>query len=184
MNCTDARRMITPYVKHELNDRDTEQFLNHVEHCKDCMEELDICFTMYRALELLECGNHQEYNFTKLLKENIRETRRRIFGRKVFRLIHLSFVFLAELLLILTVITGFEMRRGELEHNVFERAILMFRRPAGLREGEETEKQTEKGTEKRCSVSMHGSRAGRSESEPMTINTFFKTISLSPAAEI
>ena len=45
-------------------------------------------------------------------------------------------------------ITGFEMRRGELEHNVFERAILMFRRPAGLREGEETEKQTEKGTEK------------------------------------
>ena len=82
MNCTEARRMVTPYVKHELDDREMEQFLDHVEHCKDCMEELDIYFTMYQALELLESGKHQEYNFSKMLKENIRDTRRRIFRKE------------------------------------------------------------------------------------------------------
>lgn len=144
MNCTEARRMVTPYVKHELGDRETEQFLDHVEHCKDCMEELDIYFTMYQALELLESGKHQEYNFSKMLKENIRDTRRRIFGRKVFRALHVVLLFLAEILLVFTVITGFEMRRGEIEHTIFERAILMFRRPAGLQQEDaaETEEET------------------------------------------
>ena len=144
MNCTEARRMVTPYVKHELDDREMEQFLDHVEHCKDCMEELDIYFTMYQALELLESGKHQEYNFSKMLKENIRDTRRRIFGRKVFRALHVVLLFLAEILLVFTVITGFEMRRGEIEHTIFERAILMFRRPAGLQQEDaaETEEET------------------------------------------
>ena len=41
MTCNEARRLITAYVKKELPDRELEQFLYHVEHCRHgCMDEL------------------------------------------------------------------------------------------------------------------------------------------------
>ena len=45
MNCIEARRMGTPFVDRELTDKETEQFLEHIENCSDCRDELDIYFT-------------------------------------------------------------------------------------------------------------------------------------------
>ena len=65
MNCTEARRMVTPYVKHELDDRETEQFLDHVEHCKDCMEELDIYLPCIRLWSFWRAGNIRNIIFQR-----------------------------------------------------------------------------------------------------------------------
>ena len=71
MNCMEARRMVTPFIKRELSDREAEQFLRHIEHCSDCMDELDMYFTVYKALDTLESGVHNELDFQKMLEADI-----------------------------------------------------------------------------------------------------------------
>ena len=83
MNCIEARRMVTLYVNKELSDKETEMFLDHIEHCSDCMDELDIYFTVYRALDSLDTGAHHEFDFKKMLEEDIRMERRAILRRKI-----------------------------------------------------------------------------------------------------
>lgn len=136
MKCIEARRMVTPFVNKELTDRETEQFLRHIEHCSDCMDELDIYFTVYKALNTLDSGTHQEYNFRKMLHEDIRLTKRGIAHRKAFHLCRGIVLALAELLMILSVYTGYQVRRGEIENSIFQRAIyrLNHRRVESLEE--------------------------------------------------
>lgn len=111
MNCIEARRMVTPFIKKELSDRETEQFLNHVEHCADCMDELDIHFTVYKALDTLDSGVHHEYDFRRMLNEEIRNARRRILRRKMFRALYWLVLFLTEVLLVLSIYTGYQQKR-------------------------------------------------------------------------
>lgn len=125
MKCMEARRMVTPYVNRTLSDKETEQFLDHVEHCRDCMEELDIYFTMYKAMDSLDSGSHQEYNFKKMLEEDIHAARRSILVHKLSRITRIMIVLIAEVLLIGSVFTGYAMRKGDMTNqNMFQKAIL------------------------------------------------------------
>lgn len=122
MNCIEARRMVTPFVKRELSDRETEQFLKHVEHCSDCMDELNIYFTVYKALNMLDSEQHHEYDFEKMLGEEIHAARLSILRHRVSGVLHGLLFAVAELLLIGSVFTGFEMRQGDRE-SMIRRAI-------------------------------------------------------------
>ena len=123
MNCMEARRMVTPFLKKELSDKDTEQFLKHVEHCSDCMEELDMYFMVYRALDTLDSGMHNEYDFQKMMHEEIRAAKLGIIRRKITRAAGYVTLVLAELLLIFSVYTGYEMKNSEVRHSAIQRAI-------------------------------------------------------------
>ena len=150
MNCMEARRMVTPFIKRELTDKESEQFLKHIEHCSDCMDELDIYFTVYKALDSLDSGAHHENDFRKLMEEEIRSVKRGILRRKVFRALRSATLILAELLLLLSVYTGFEVQRGETQQSTFHRAIHRLHSGDGSRyEAPETteEKMPEPGAE-------------------------------------
>ena len=123
MNCIEARRMVTPFIKRELSDKETEQFLKHIEHCSDCMDELDIYFTVYKALDTLDSGMHSEYNFKKLLAEEIRSVRYGVMRRKMLRTLHRGILLLVELLLLLSLYTGYEVRKSETRSSTIHRAI-------------------------------------------------------------
>ena len=123
MNCIEARRMVTPYVNKELSDKDMEQFLKHIEHCRDCRDELDIYFTMYKAIDLLDSGSHQEFDFRKMLENDIRASHRSVIARRITRLVRCIILLIAEVILLFCVYTGYEMRKGELERSSFQRMI-------------------------------------------------------------
>lgn len=123
MNCIEARRMVAPFVKKELSEKETEQFLRHIEHCSDCMDELDIYFTVYKALDTLDSGTHQEYNFQKMMKEELRAAKRSIVIHKAFHIFRFVILVMTELLLVISLYTGIEMKRGEMKSSTFHRAI-------------------------------------------------------------
>ena len=123
MNCIEARRMVTPFVDRELTDKETEQFLEHIESCSDCRDELDIYFTVYHALNSLDSGAHHEFNFKIMLEEDIREAKRGVMRRKALRAIRGIMLVAAEVLLLVSVITGYEMKQGEISHSTFQKAI-------------------------------------------------------------
>lgn len=156
MTCNEARRLITAYVKKELPDRELEQFLYHVEHCSDCMDELDTYYTVYQALDLLDSGGCHNYDFRNMLKNEIRATKKGILRRKIAGILLGILVVAAELLLAVSVYTGYEIDRGAQQSTLIERAILhMNYRGQKIPETEEaseseqkTLEETEKGKQK------------------------------------
>lgn len=127
MNCNEARRMITAYVKKELSEKELEAFLHHIAHCSDCMDELDTYYTVYQALDLLDSGDHHDYDFRRMLSEDIRASWRRLRRRKAFGVICGILLVLTECLLIGSAYTGYEIRQGQLEYTTIQRALLRMR---------------------------------------------------------
>ena len=156
MTCNEARRLITAYVKKELPDRELEQFLYHVEHCSDCMDELDTYYTVYQALDLLDSGGCHNYDFRNMLKNEIRATKKGILRRRIAGILLGILVVAAELLLAVSVYTGYEIDRGAQQSTLIERAILHMnyrgQKVPETEEASESERkaleETEKGKQK------------------------------------
>lgn len=142
MKCTEARRMVTPFINHELSDREAEQFLHHVEHCSDCKDELDTYFMVYRTLDTLDEGiQHKENDFQKMLSEEIRSAKRGILTRRVAAVFRGLLIILAELLMLLCIFIGYENRSEDAGKHKFHRAIY------GTQEETEPEMVFESGAE-------------------------------------
>lgn len=56
MNCKDAEKMIPDFLVKKLNRNQLSQFLEHVENCPDCMEELTIQYLVMTGTSLIEDG--------------------------------------------------------------------------------------------------------------------------------
>ena len=169
MTCNEARRLITAYVKKELPDRELEQFLYHVEHCSDCMDELDTYYTVYQALDLLDSGGCHNYDFRNMLKNEIRATKKGILRRKIAGILLGILVVAAELLLAVSVYTGYEIDRGAQQSTLIERAILhMNYRGQKILETEgasESEQKTMEETEKRKRKESQNKEISREETQ-------------------
>ncbi len=124
MTCNEARRMITPYVKKELSEKETEEFLHHIENCSDCMDELDTYYTVYQALDLLDSTDRHDFNFRNMLKEDIRMAQRKIALRKTLTAAAAVLLILTELLMGYSVYTGYRIKQGEEQLTVIQRAML------------------------------------------------------------
>lgn len=142
MNCREARRMVTPFINHELSDRETEHFLRHVEHCSECMDELETYFMVYRAIDTLDTGaHHKENDFQKMLGEEIRSAKRGILTRRGMMIFRVLLMTLAEVFMLLSIFIGYENRSEDAGKHAFHRAIY------GMRSETEGEKETYSGAE-------------------------------------
>lgn len=65
MNCKEAEKMIPAFLVKQLNNRDLNQFLMHVEDCPECMEELTIQYLVMIGTSLIEEG--KSFNLRKAL---------------------------------------------------------------------------------------------------------------------
>ena len=152
MDCKTAQSLVIPYINDQLSDEKTEDFLEHIENCKECYEELEIHFTVHYALQKLDEDDKISFNIPKMLKENLRDTKNRIHRRKIFHGVTACVVALAEILLLLTVMTQLEMFP---EKSIGETGLYQFFHPGA---GEETETSVETET------------SAETETEALTLN--------------
>ena len=54
MTCMEAEKMVIPYINDELSPGDMEEFLDHIEHCDNCREELEIHYLVDEGLKKLD----------------------------------------------------------------------------------------------------------------------------------
>jgi len=54
MTCMEAEKMVIPYINDELSPTDMENFLDHIEHCENCREELEIHYLVDEGLKKLD----------------------------------------------------------------------------------------------------------------------------------
>lgn len=84
MTCKDADKAIPLFLDDDLDNRELAQFLNHIETCPECKEELTIQFLVKTGMQRLENGDtfNLKFELDNLLKSASRRLkgRRRLFG--------------------------------------------------------------------------------------------------------
>ncbi len=83
MTCREAERLVTPYIHDELSGDELEAFLKHLEHCRNCQEELEIYFMVDVGLKQLDKGSGT-FDIMGTLKRRIAESYTRV--RRMWRL--------------------------------------------------------------------------------------------------
>ena len=77
MTCKDVEKLIPIFIKDELNYRELEQFIDHIENCPSCKEEMSIQFLVTEGMARLEDGsafdlNQELRNLMDISKSRIR----------------------------------------------------------------------------------------------------------------
>ena len=57
MNCKEAEKKISSFLQDDLDGRNLAEFVEHIDACPECMEELSIQFLVAEGMEQLEKGN-------------------------------------------------------------------------------------------------------------------------------
>ncbi len=57
MTCKDAEKMIPLFLEDDLEMDDLRKFMEHVDQCEECKEELTIQFLVTEGMARLESGN-------------------------------------------------------------------------------------------------------------------------------
>lgn len=98
MNCKEAEKMIPLFLTKQLNIRELNQFLIHVENCSECKEELTIQYLVMIGTSLLEEG--KSFDLQKALNELLRNAGKLVQKWKIYMLLSYA----AEILTIIVMI--------------------------------------------------------------------------------
>ena len=74
MDCKEAEGLVGNYMDHSLTGKELEEFLEHVESCPYCYEELETWFIVNEATRHLDHEESEsDLDFQQLLKNDIRK---------------------------------------------------------------------------------------------------------------
>ena len=76
MNCKEEEKMIPLFLQDDLDCQELAQFIEHIEECPECMEELSIQFLVAEGLERLEEGDN--FNLQHALMTKMGSAKHRI----------------------------------------------------------------------------------------------------------
>lgn len=155
MDCKTAQSMVTPYIRRELDDRELEEFLEHIGECRECHEELEIYFTIHFALQKLDEDKNISYNIQQMLKDDLEASSWRIRRRKLLRFWSYGIMLVAEVLLTVVLLTQIELwNRGAIEDT------LVYQLMHGEETQEETSPQSPLTTESQTAAPEPGKKEG------------------------
>lgn len=86
MDCRTCESMVTRYINHSLTVEELEAFLDHVESCPSCYEELETNFVVHEALQQLDETDDGNLDFRSLLEQDIHKSRRYLRKNRLFHL--------------------------------------------------------------------------------------------------
>lgn len=92
------QRNITAFLDEELDGRSAERFLNHIEECPECREELSIQYLVKEGMVRLEEGG--SFDLGKDLKELISESYKKIKNQRIAN----AFIYSMEAFAVIAVI--------------------------------------------------------------------------------
>lgn len=82
--CKDAATLVIPYIKGELSDKELLGFTAHVRECKECREELETYYIVYKGLLQLEEKEELPMNVIEALNEDLEASETYLKNRSLF----------------------------------------------------------------------------------------------------
>lgn len=103
MTCKEAESLVMPYIRDELTDDELKEFLEHMESCPSCRDELEIYFTVEVGIRQLdsETGN---YNIKGALEAAVEQSKQRIQAVKLIKIARYAITTLSTMALIISVL--------------------------------------------------------------------------------
>ncbi|MBQ8799899.1 MAG: zf-HC2 domain-containing protein [Lachnospiraceae bacterium] len=71
MDCKRALELITQFINGQLNAEETQAFLDHIDSCPECREELEVTYSLMTALKQLDEDTDLSENYSEELNEKI-----------------------------------------------------------------------------------------------------------------
>ncbi len=102
MNCKEAEKKISLFLDDDLDGRDLAEFVEHIEDCPDCKEELSIQFLVSEGMEQLEQGNN--FNLQKALLLKLEDADDKVRINRILRNILLCLEIAVAAMIIIAVI--------------------------------------------------------------------------------
>ena len=102
MNCKRCEKFIPRFMSNSLDVDDLKQFIDHVESCPKCKEELTIEFLVKEGLNSLEKG--ETFDLNGELKKSMENSSGRVRRYKGFEWLYYSISFFVGVALIIMVI--------------------------------------------------------------------------------
>ncbi len=102
MTCREAESLVLPFIHGELDDETAADFLEHIDGCADCREELEIYYTVEAGIRQLD-ENIGSSNIKGDLEEDLRSCRQHLYH---VRLVHMA-RYAADTLIVLGLATMF-----------------------------------------------------------------------------
>ena len=116
MKCEDAIKNMDRFVNHNMTTKELGEFLEHIDTCPSCYEELETYYTVAIALHYLDQNDGEGYNIPLRLKHNLEEARNRVRREKRYYVIlHVLLIVLVVTLLIMLVFVQAPQMGTELE---------------------------------------------------------------------
>ena len=104
MKCEDAIKNMDRFVNHNMTTKELGEFLEHIDTCPSCYEELETYYTVAIALHYLDQNDGEGYNIPLRLKHNLEEARNRVRREKrYYVMLHMLLSVLVVTLLIMLV---------------------------------------------------------------------------------
>lgn len=71
MTCMKAQSLITPFINDKLSITETEEFLEHINTCHECREELEVYFILLTAMKQLNEDKQLSDDFSQDLANKL-----------------------------------------------------------------------------------------------------------------
>ncbi len=105
MDCKEAEKRIPSFLQDELDGSSLEEFIEHIESCPECEEELTIQLLVTEGLERLEEGNNFNLQDEFLIKLEDAEHRIRVHRTLLYTLYCLEATVAAAVIIALWVVS-------------------------------------------------------------------------------
>jgi hypothetical protein len=107
-----VQSMITPFINDKLNLKETEEFIDHVQSCPDCREELEVYYALLTAMKQLDEDRNLSDDYSLELSAKLE--------REQEKIIHAKFTYYRKkgilLLIILLIAFCFSIRYTSLRN--------------------------------------------------------------------
>ena len=84
MNCRETQKLFIPFIDDQLELKELEGFLHHMEECKECREEYEVYYTLITGMRYLEEDSGKGSNWVTPA-EKLQSSQDYLFRRYVHR---------------------------------------------------------------------------------------------------
>ena len=85
IECKQMEKLIPQFLDDDLDNQDLSDFLDHIDSCPECKEELTIQFLVRVGMQRLEDGN--TFNLAQELERELADAKRKMHRRKTLVLV-------------------------------------------------------------------------------------------------
>ena len=144
MNCLEAQRLMRPFLENQINDQTLEDFIDHIESCDSCREELELNLAVFCTLEQsqqqgtardsLRTGegntefDNEDYNFPRKLEKRLQKARRSLQRNRLSRFLKAGIALVSGMFLVFVLFVSVRMYLDQDKEDALLKALGIYPR--------------------------------------------------------